>query len=215
MPEEVTDSDVLDFVCIPGTERSLTAFIDRYNQINKEAPRWNFPPQEQNILEKMVWPLRQAKANYVLGNYLATLALCGIVAEMASMLLFEISTITINNQPLTDKDQENLFGARFEKLRQSRRVKILRAYNIIDDALVKDFDMVASSRNKYLHNWSVDHENLADVALEAYVATLGIIAQIMGEQTHEGRIYMSPAMVRYLESRGAYKAATESQQQPE
>ncbi len=208
--EGIKVEDVLQFICIPGTGIELADFIERYQLINQEEPRWSFAPNEQNILEKMVWPLRQAKANYVLGNYLATVALCGIVAEMLSMLLFEISGITVNNRLITEKDQVNLFGSKFEKLSQSRRLKVLIAYGIIDDELSEEFVKVANSRNKYLHNWSVNHENLANEARDAYLATVAIAVRVTGQRTDAGRVYMDTALVRYLQEQGVYTPKGES-----
>lgn len=198
--------DVLQFVCIPGTEIDLVNFVDRYKQINQETQRWSTPPNERNILEKMVWPLRQAKANYVLGNCLATVALCGMVAEMMSVLLFEINNVTINNRPITEKDQKNIYGSKFEKLSQSRRVEVLKAYGIIDDELAKLFGDVAASRNKYLHNWSIDHNSLENESRQAYLATVAIAIRVTGQRFDAGRIYMDPALIRYLQERGAYRS---------
>ena len=82
---------------------------------------------------------------------------------------------------------------------------MLRAYDIIDDDLVARFDKVAASRNKYLHNWSVDYDNLADEAREAYLATVEIAVQVTGQQIDAGRVFMNPSLVRYLQDRGVYR----------
>lgn len=203
--KELSIEDVIEFVCIPGTEIDIADFLERYKQINQEISRWALAPNEENVLEKMVWPLRQAKANYVLGNYLATVALCGMVAEMFSILLFEISNITINAHPMTERHQVNLFGKKFEKLGQATRLKILIAYELIDDELLKAFETVAASRNKYLHNWSIDYENLANEAREAYLATVAIAVRVTGQRVNAGRVNMNPAFERYLQERGAYR----------
>lgn len=203
--EAITIEDFLAFFCVPGVSYGLEDFISRYKDINKESPRWSLAPNESNILEKIVWPLRQAKANFVLGNHLATIALSGIVAEMLSILLFEISTLTMNGKPITQRDQEKLYGRKFEKLSQARRVEVLRAYGIVDDELAADFSKVAESRNRYLHNWSVDHKNLEDEARQAYLATVTIAVRVTGQEVHEGRVYMTPALISYLQERGVYR----------
>lgn len=202
---EMTLEEFVTFFCVPGVDHGLADFVERYHEINKENPRWHVPPNEQNILEKIVWPLRQAKANYVLGNCLATIALCGMVAEMLAILLFEINTITVNGQPITESEQDSIFGSKFEKLAQSRRVKVLKAYSIIGDDLAENFGKVAASRNRYLHNWSADHEKLELDARETYLATVAIAVAATGQRFHEGRVYMAPALVRYLQQRGVYR----------
>jgi len=40
-------------------------------------------------LEKVVWPLKSAKVCYCLGNYLACIAMAGLVGEMTAILTLE------------------------------------------------------------------------------------------------------------------------------
>lgn len=68
----------------------------RYVEVTAEEITQNPPgvliaPDDKGLLGKVVWPLRQAKALYVLGNYIGTIALCGMVAEMTTILLFELN----------------------------------------------------------------------------------------------------------------------------
>ncbi len=59
----------------------------------------------------------------MVGNYLGTIALCGMVAEMVAVLLYEISNFSLKNRPMTEQDQTSVFGSKFEKLGQDRRVQ--------------------------------------------------------------------------------------------
>ena len=119
---------VLKFLCTPGIDAGLDSLVARYREISLEKSRLFAAPAEERILEKLIWPLRNAKASYMVGNYLGTISLCGMVTEMVAILLFEVSEFSLNAKPLTDKEQTALFGSSFEKLGQDRRVKVLRAF---------------------------------------------------------------------------------------
>jgi len=156
---------VLGFICTPGIGSDLKNIIKRYREISVEKTRLFAAPHEQRILDKLVWPLRNAKAAYMCGNYLGTIALCGMVAEMVAMLLFEITHFHLNNRPMSEKDQISVFGRKFEKLGQDRRVQILSAYGVINKNLEDAFEGIRKIRNRYLHLWSQDHEQLPLVTL--------------------------------------------------
>ncbi|MBI2536544.1 MAG: hypothetical protein HYW06_06195 [Gemmatimonadetes bacterium] len=71
----VTADTVLAFACPPGTPSDVQSVTARYREISNEAVRLFIVPAEQRLIERLVWPLRSAKAAYMLGNYLATIAL--------------------------------------------------------------------------------------------------------------------------------------------
>ena len=54
----------------------------------------------------------------MLGNYAAVIAVCGMVAEMLAIFLWELSSVKL--------DEKLVFGCKFKKLRQERRVKMLQ-----------------------------------------------------------------------------------------
>ncbi len=88
---EVTPEAILNFICTPGIGSERDKLISRYKEISIEKQRLFAAPYEQRLLDKLIWPLRHAKAGYMVGNYLGTIALCGMVAEMVAILRFEIS----------------------------------------------------------------------------------------------------------------------------
>lgn len=196
---------VLRFICTPGIESNLESLINRYREISKEPKRLFAAPAEERILTKLVWPLRHAKACYMLGNYLGTISLCGMVAEMVVILIFEISNISINSKPLDKVAEVGLFGSRFEKLGQERRVAVLRAYNLIDDDLKSHFDKIREKRRQYLHLYSQDHDQLAPDAIEVFNATVTIVVNVIGQDIRDGKIILKPALLKYLEERGIVK----------
>jgi hypothetical protein len=195
---------IVEFICTPGIGSDLDSLVTRFKAISKEKPRLFAAPVEQRILDKLVWPLRHAKAGYMVDNYLGTIALCGMVAEMVAMLLFEIATINLNNKPMTEQDQIAVFGSKFEKLGQDRRVQILHAYGIINDDLKKAFDLIRIARKKYLHLWSQDHEQLPADAIEAFNSAILIAVTAIGQNIQDGKLILNPSLVKYLAKKGVY-----------
>jgi len=199
---EITLETILSFICTPGIGSERDILISRYKEISIEKPRLFAAPNEQRILDKLIWPLRHAKAAYMVGNYLGTIALCGMVAEMVAILLFEISNFRLNNKPMSEQDQSGVFGSEFEKLGQDRRVKILNAYGIINDQLKKAFDMIRTKRKRYLHIWSQDHDRLPADAIEAFNAAVLIVVSAIGQDLQEGRLMLNPKLIQYLDQKG-------------
>ena len=203
--EEIpSEKAILGFLCTPGIDSDLESLISRYRDISNEQKRLFAAPAESRILKKLVWPLRNAKACYIVGNYLGTISLCGMVAEMVALLLFEIADFTINGQPMTISNQKSLFGSPFEKLSQYRRVEILRAYEIINDESKDAFDLIRTRRRKYLHLWSQDHDTLPKDAVSIYNAAVSIVVNVIGQDIKDGKILLNPALVKYLERSGKY-----------
>ena len=144
---------VLDFLCTPGIDSDIATLIRRYREISPEPDPLFAAPAEKGILEKLVWPLLHAKGSYMLGNYLGTISLCGMVGEMLAILLFEIAELEYLGKKMTRTDERGLFGNSFERLGQGRRVSILYANRLIDKELKDSFDAIRSNRRQYLHFW--------------------------------------------------------------
>ncbi|MCP4608501.1 MAG: hypothetical protein GY845_07290 [Planctomycetes bacterium] len=197
--------NVIDFICTPGTKSDLESLIARYREISQEKQRLFIAPAEDRILDKLVWPLRNAKASYMVGNYLGTISLCGMVAEMVAILLFEISEFKINNRIMAEDDQIATFGGSFEKLGQYRRVQILHTYSIIDKETKESFDLIRLKRKRYLHLWSQDHDTLASDARDTYNSAVLIVVKAIGQDITDGKINLNPALVKYLQRSGIFE----------
>jgi hypothetical protein len=108
--DEITPKVFLDFLCTPGVMSDEKSLRERYRQISAERSRLFAVPADPRILKSLVWPLRHAKAAYTVGNYLATISLAGIVAEMVALLLFDVAVTTTQIGLSTKEVQEGLFG---------------------------------------------------------------------------------------------------------
>jgi hypothetical protein len=199
------------FATAPGSSSDLSALVERYREISAEPVRLFAAPAEQRVLEKLVWPLRHAKVAYMFGNYLGTIAMCGLVAEMVALFLFEIGEIRVNSKPLTEKGQRELFGRSFEKLSQDRRVSILHAYGMIDDPLRDAFNLVREQRRRYLHYWSQEHDALPGDAQGAFRAAALLTVSAFGQNIQEGKLVLNPRFVKYLERLGLVTSARDDE----
>lgn len=197
--EPVTPESIINYICAPGLKTDIDSLVARYREISVEPTRLFAAPAEERILTKLVWPLRHAKACYMVGNYLGTISLCGMVAEMIAILLFKISDSTINGHKITRDDEIKLFGSEFEKLGQERRVDVLRTYNLIDEPTENNLDIIRTKRRRYLHIYSQDHANLAPDAVEVFKATVAVVTKIIGQDVRDGKILLNPAVAKYLE----------------
>jgi hypothetical protein len=201
---------ILSFLCPPGTPTDSASLVERYKQISSEPMRLFAAPAEPRILEKLVWPLRHAKASYIVGNNLAVVALCGMVSEMVAVLLWQLTEASLNARPMTHEDEAALFGSSFEKLGQERRVRVLTAYGIVSPEVVKMFDTIRLIRRKYLHLWSQDHDRLSEDAVACFHAAIGLVVKAIGQDTKDGAVVLNPRLVKYLERQGMYEPPPET-----
>jgi hypothetical protein len=116
----------------------------------------------------------------------------------------------MNNKPMTVQDQINVFGRKFEKLGQDRRVQVLHAYGVIDDQLKKAFDLIRTTRNKYLPLWLQDHDQLPSDAIATYNAAILIAVSAIGQNIQDGKLILNPSLVKYLAQKGLYKDKDEN-----
>ena len=204
LKDTATPGNILKYMCTPGVDSNVQGFVDRYKEVSREKTRLFAAPVEDRILEKLVWPLRHSKACYMAGNWLGTIALCGMVSEMVAILLYELSEIKINDRKMTLSDEKALWGSSFEKLGQDKRVKILHVYNIIDDETKTHFDLIRTTRKKYLHLWSQDHDSLPRDAVQLFNSAAAVVVKAIGQDIREGKIYLNPTLITYLERKGVY-----------
>jgi hypothetical protein len=198
----VTADHVIKYACAPDESTEIAEIVERYRRISTKSADILAAPAETKILQKLIWPLRHAKTAYMLGNYLGTIAMCGLVAEMVAILLYEISDFGINSRKLGQKEQEAMFGRSFEKLGQDRRVDVLSACGVIDGVMKTNFDVVRTKRKRYLHLWSEKHEQLPKDAVAVYNATVSLVAKVLGQDFRNGKLLLNPALVAYLRRAG-------------
>ena len=89
--------------------------------------------------------LNEAKYCYETGLYYATISMVGITAERFAIELSEQMKFEINKKNISES---NLFGGR---LKQYRRLILLRKAGIIKSETYEKLDRIREIRNKYIH----------------------------------------------------------------
>ena len=133
-------------------------------------------------------PLRNAKAAFVLGNYFGVIALCGLVAEMIAILLFEMA-----HDDMPADEQEGLFGREFADLGQERRVAVLRAKRLIDTQQIQWFGTIRGLRRKHLHFLNEPTPSEQE-CLQAYRAAYALLATTVKAIGASGPTYREDLM---------------------
>lgn len=199
-----TEGQLFDYLFSPGAEHGAASFIRRLEDLPDVL---QVVPSEPNILEKLVWPLRCARGNFALGNYVACIALCGMVCEMLAILLWEISTPRVRAVSLgtsVEADGDAVFGdGGFERLGQERRIPVLRALGLIDAAAEQAFGRVRLLRKRYLHFLSHDHARGEEDAKQAFADAAHVVAFVVGPtDVREGVVFLRKELSEYLAREG-------------
>lgn len=173
------------------------SFINRYHEIKENIFA---VPAEDNIMNKIVWPLKNAKACFMLGNYLGTIALCGMVAEMMTVLMFEIFDYSKNGE--VKIAVKSLFDTKFEKLGQEKRIRVLLTYGVIEESVKDKFENIRKKRNRYLHLFSEDHTKISLDAKEVYKDITFVVKQLFCNKIENGKIILHPNVIKFLIYKG-------------
>jgi hypothetical protein len=206
-----SEAQLLDWLFTPEGDRGCETFVNRYREVDCDDTLF-LAPNEKNLLQKLVWPLRHAKGSYALGNYLSCIALCGMVGEMVALLLWDISKLRLKEKPWDEKAQTAIFGSTFEKLGQARRIKVLCAVGVVKSEFADVFEALRNIRNKYLHLLSQPHERAASDAKQAYRDATKLVEIVLGVRLEGGAVVLRQDLVTYLIERGIIEAASEKQE---
>ncbi len=117
-------------------------------------------PSHDRILNGIVAPLQGAKAAYILGHFLSTIAQGGVVAEMLAIFRYEISDITADPSVLDAVLEKRDKNKSFDRLSQKSRCQALKAIDLIDEPVFQLFNSVRNVRNRYLHLLHNDYSKL-------------------------------------------------------
>jgi hypothetical protein len=168
--------------------------IERYKRISSVAVEPAALPALPILIEKVVSPLVNAKAAFVAGNPLGTIALCGFVAEMMALMLHQMAE---NDGVIIDVTENE-----FESYGQQKRVKRLRDRNFISQEAKSAFDVIRENRREYLHFISKTHSHVFDDALKSYTKSMWLLVDLVGQEFKNGALLLKPSFARYLRAHG-------------
>lgn len=199
---DLTHSDtLLTDICWDSSARTLSDLQARYLELREINTGFHMAPVEKWIQSKVVAPLRQAMANYILSNYLSTIALCGMAAEMIAMLIYDMLHELRESIPEVDRSKLIPF-AQFERKGQKGRVDHIMRMQCIPINLRVPFDTVREVRRSYLHFYTKDISDLKRDALKCYRACCVLVSSILPHHFTGQGFQLSPALLEYLKKKG-------------
>ena len=189
LPPDPTPQRLLQFLCTPGVQSDIAGYRERYRDISDIDNELFMSFHEPELNENVFWPLRQAKASYLTGNYVGAISLCGLVGEMMAILIHELK-----NADESERDK-------FEDAGQAHRVRILKEKGWISPSLVQMFGDIRGIRNRYLHVWNATESRVREDAGRSYEIANRLIKEAMGISFNSGAITFSPELAEYLKAR--------------
>lgn len=90
-PDDPAPMLLLSSLCSLDAFSDISACKKRYRELTEIDQNLFVSIEEPEIKRNLFDPLRQAKTNYVLGNYVGSIAISGIVAEKLVVLIYIMS----------------------------------------------------------------------------------------------------------------------------
>lgn len=178
--------------------------LERYVEATTEDSHTAIVPHTKEIFERLLKPLRSAKKCYCLGDYAATIALCGTVGEMLAILLWKINDVRLKGNPITEQDENGIFGSSFENLGQDKRLKILKTFGHITEIQRNNFDIIRKSRKPYLHLWTTDLKNEQTDSLDVFKKSFQLFKEVIGIGLADaGTVKVNPLLMKLFENQEA------------
>jgi hypothetical protein len=198
LPADPTPERLLQYLSTLETPPDMKAFKKRYRTISKKDQQLVLMIEEPELIENLFRPLRHAKTSYLLGNFVGTIALCGLVAEKVAILIHAL------NSP-AEAEREA-----FEAKDQSKRVEYLKQQGLATETMMQDFGAIRAARKDYLHYWTPADSRVAEDAIHAFGAAVRLVLSIIGFAFNDGKIGVNPKLVPYLKARGAIRQVQSS-----
>lgn len=193
--------DLIEAVLKIRLENISLSTIERFAEISPIELYLPVVPDEQYLVDRLLRPLKSAKRLYCLEEFLATIALSGLVGESLAMLVYRMRKPILNEQPIIITQEKQLFGRDFDSLDQSRRIEILKCFEFIDDDQKQLFSDLRGTRNKHLHLWEVNTNQIQVDAKKCFLNAMRLFKQISGLALGEGgALVMSPYLLQYIKA---------------
>jgi len=173
---------------------------ERYLEVTEEEIYILDLPLPPPFGEKFVIPLRSAKRCYCFGDYLATLELCAHLAEMLAQLIWESYPLKINEKEFSKNDEKKILGSKFEKMNQSRRLKVLFGFKFISNSQKQKFDEIRNARNRYFHRWSEPMDSIKEDAKKSFHNVSMLIKEVFDIELDTDEPKMNEYIYNYIQS---------------
>ena len=175
--------------------------LKRNDRFRKEVASLNALPFNPDLHAKVIAPLKQAYGAFVTGNYLSTLAQCGMIGEMIAIFDFEVGASGSRAEPIDPKKGKPITLKRFEELGQEARISILLHNRFIDSSCSESLGKIRNTRNNYLHLWSQSHQQVENDAYQVLCEAIKLIKATFFLLDQEQKTKIKPEVGRYLSTK--------------
>lgn len=176
--------------------------LERFCKINTKENSMNIVPS----IEKILKPFRYACKSFCFGLYGPSISMSAVAAESLQIILWEMNSPTIKNKKITEIQEKKIFGRKFEKLEQNRRIEILETFEFISKEQKEKFCHIRDKRNLYLHPWKEDFENEEGDACLCYEEAFSLFKEITGVKLKTaGSIEANPMLIKWMNINNAIK----------
>jgi hypothetical protein len=176
--------------------------FNRFKRLCIEEASLTIVPTGALLFENIFHPLRLAKKSYITGDYLSTIALCGMVGEMLALFIFKIGTTPPNGVGIPEDEQKSKWGSRFERLGQEKRIDALHGLNFIGNEMAQKFDFLRSARRPYFHFWEKKSNNIELDSHEMYLKAISLVAAVFDLRSEPPMLKVHNSVLRFLEQSG-------------
>lgn len=145
----------------------------------------------------MMTLIREARANYIVGNFVSTIILLGLSAELYADTLGQIQPMPVprgtDNQGRRDSERKFLKG--------------LATASVIGAAEVASFEALAELRDQYMHGRGSG--NIEGDARKSITTMIGLLSRVFKLGISDGKIQMTAELVQHMRRRGLFKPPPE------
>ena len=202
------EQSFMNFLCRPRSKNHMKDVMAAYRTITAAEGEHEIRAiiGEPRVVGRLINPLRDAKSAFVVGNYLGTIAMSGLIAETVGILLFEISEAGLDPSvvrsvidaelPDTAKDRT------FEGLSQARRVSVLNKLGLVTSHQTSWLAKIAEIRKRHLHLLS-EPMPTEEETLEAFQCALKLIYTVTREPGDTAKLSINEKLSEQLDRQGA------------
>lgn len=199
--ENPTDRDFIECICRNAPSK-IDKVVERYRKISGSNQNLETAFNEPFIREKLIEPIIEAKSNFILGNWLSTISVCGTVCESLTLLIWRMSRVQVNveidgkNFPEFSK----IFEIDVEEMTQHNRLKHLKSLLLITDSEFEKLDRIRDIRNNYVHYFKkIESETRRKNAEEVIKETISAVASVIDIDIVDGKANLSKRLQAYID----------------
>jgi hypothetical protein len=165
--------------------------IMRFAEVSPDRLDLQIVPHSPELWNSLLNPLRLAKKAYALGDYIVTIALAGMVAEMLTLVTFEVhGPIAV---PKGAARGRVMSFEEFEKQVQEKRIDALRS--LLMPERVAEFTLIRKVRREYLHFWTKKHGRIREDARDCFLGAMSLFREFLNPGIQGTAVTFDPKVI--------------------